>query len=134
MHDSWLDDALRGLDGARVSPGFAERVAQEAHRLALQRRARFRLALISSSALAAAAACALLLFSPEREVTADELAALRAELSLLRAELPDATLELGGSESGELKVDMEALLTTSAGWSGDDSALETFFVVEGGQL
>lgn len=135
MHHSWLDDALRALEGASPRAGFTERVLAETQSRAAQRSRRLRLAWVSSSLAATAAAMAMLLIAPtpREDVTAEELAALRAELASLRAELPPRTLEVG-SESGELRVDVEALLSASAEWPDDDRALEELWVVEGGQL
>ncbi|MEO0812426.1 MAG: hypothetical protein AAFY60_06140 [Myxococcota bacterium] len=132
MNDSWLDDAIRAEPEARASHGFTARVLNQARDRSERRRKRFRFALLSTSAMAAAAASLLLLWAPQEtpEVTADELAALRAELTSLRAALPTRPVAIDTVDSGELQVDMEALWSTST-WSagGDDP-----FAEEGGQL
>ena len=136
MRDTWLDESLRKLEGSPARPGFSGRVLTRLRERQAARRARYRWWVVSTSAMAATAAVLMLALTPSapREVTADELAALRAELSSLRAALPAPTFEIETPNSGELQVDMEALLSTSAAWRSDGRAADTVFVAEGGQL
>ncbi|MEM6732813.1 MAG: hypothetical protein AAF658_14740 [Myxococcota bacterium] len=136
MRDSWLDNALRSLDGPEPSRDFSVRTLNALRLQRDRRRARIRLGFLATSVLTLG--CALILAwlpsSTDPSVTEAEIAGLRAEIHSLRSELPALEFEIDRGASGELWVDMDALLSASANEGDPSESLDALFAIEGGQL